>query len=272
MDGRILPPSLVTAVLKRLGVEYTQPDLLTLQSLVTAYSQTVPWESASRIVKKAEARESFDLPRWPVEFWESNLDRGHGGTCFESNYAFFALLSAIGYRGYLTINNMGERIGCHTAIILQIGADKWLADAGYPLYVPLPLDPREATHRSSEFHRYTVRPEGSGVYQIERDNHPESNVFTLIDKPIAEDDYRKATAADYGASGLFLDQVIVNKVIDGRAWRFNSSERPWKLNAFNNGLRTDHPLPDDIAGHLAAHFEMDEATIGAALALTGQST
>lgn len=257
-----------------LGVARGAPDGLLLDRLMAAYVQRVPWESAFRIVKRARTEDTAVCPRWPDEFWTDALERGGGGTCFESNYAFFSLLRALGYTGYLTINDMGDSIGCHTAIIIWLAGRKWLVDVGLPLYVPLPVQSQAPTHRASPHLHYTVRPTGPDRYEIERRPHPQLNAFTLIDRPVADGVYRAATTADYGANGLFLDRVIVNKVVGGLPWRFNGGERPYHLQRFVNGQREDIGLEDsergDVATAVATHFGMHVPTLRAAFAAVQQ--
>jgi len=261
-----LSSHLTDQVLARLGLTAAPPTLSFLEALVNAYVRTVPWETVFRIVKRANVVETAVCPRWPDEFWLDNLERGGGGTCFESNYAFFSLLRALGYEGYLTVNNMGDSIGCHTAIILLVDGMKWLVDAGYPLYAPLPISPHGVMHRATAFMSYAVYPEGDAVYQVEQQPHPNPNAFTLIDAPIADAAYRAATTADYGPDGFFLDRIVVNKVVDGTLWRFNSTEKPWRLNRFQNGARVDVDIIGDAATAVARHFQMDEAVVQTAFA------
>lgn len=263
-----LDSDLTTAVLHHLAVTPAPPDLRLLDRLLAAYTRTVPWESAFRIVKKSRTAVLANRPRWPEEFWQDAIQKGGGGTCFESNYAFFRLLLALGFKGYLTINNMGESIGCHTAVIVQLDGQKWLADVGLPLFVPLPVSARAVTHRASPFIRYTVRPDGPGRFQIEQRPHRYEVAFTLIDHPISEAEYRAAATADYDQDGLFLDAVIVNKVVDGLPWRFNGREQPLMMNSFSNGRRADVPVAGDPATVIAHHFGMDETTVRAAFAAT----
>jgi hypothetical protein len=267
-DTAPLPPDLTRAVLAYLGVPSAPPTIALLDALIAAYTRTVPWESAFRIAKRARTPDTADCPRWPAEFWTDALTRGGGGTCFESNYALFSLLRALGYEGYLTINNMGETIGCHAAIVLRVSGERWLVDGGLPLYVPLPINPAAPTRRTSPFHAYTVRPGGEGRYQIERTKHPKPNCFTLIDASIPDAAYRATMTADYGADGFFLDRVIVYKVVAGQVWRFCAAETPLHLESFQDGQRTDHPLNGDVAEVVAEHFNMDVATVCAALAVT----
>ena len=269
MPSSPLNSKLLNAVLERLSPSRVTPDLAGLDSLLGAYTRCVPWESAFRIVKKGSHNDPSDCPRWPEEFWLDNLERGGGGTCFESNYAFYALLLALGFRGYLTINNMGDSIGCHTAIVLMLDGSKWLVDAGLPLHAPLPLNPSGVTGRRSPFFRYSVKPEGAGCYEIERNPHPLPYAFTLVDRPVSDAIYRAATAADYGENGLFLDRVIVNRVIGERLWRFNAGERPWRFDTFTWGEREEHIIVGDPSASVAQRFGMKKEVITNALRLTG---
>lgn len=261
-----LSPDLTREVLLYLGVDARSPDVETLDALIGAYTQNVPWESFFRIAKRARTANTADCPRWPVEFWRDAMERGGGGTCFESNYAFYSLLRALGYDGYLTVNNMGESLGCHSAIVLTIDGKTWLADAGIPLYVALPVEPGETTHRSCPYHTYSVRYDGLNRYQIERDRHPNANIYTLLDIPVHNTPYRERVTADYGENGLFLDRAIVTKIIDGQIRRFNSGEPPPHFQVFEDGQRTDYEITIDVAAAVAQHFGMDEEVVRAALA------
>ena len=259
-----LDETLAVEVLTFLGVKAAAPTLPVLEALLAAYYRRVPWESIFRIVRRAED----PTPRWPDLFWREAMTRGGGGTCFESNYAFFALLQTLGYDGYLTINNMGESIGCHTAVVVVLDGQKWLVDVGLPLYALLTISSRGVMHRSSPFCHYTVRPDGRSRYQIERWPHPKRNAFTLIDEPVDDATYRAATAADYGDNGLFLEFVIINKVIDNKPCRFNMAERPWALNRFDWGQKMDTLLEGDAAVAVAEHFGLETAVVQRAFALT----
>jgi arylamine N-acetyltransferase len=260
-----LSAELTSNVLDYLGVEATAPNIAQLDALIAAYVRTVPWESASRIAKRARTANLADCPRWPDEFWSDALHNGLGGTCFESNYAFFSLLRTLGYDGYLTINDMGVTVGCHAAIILDIGGVRWLADVGLPLHVPLPIDPEQPTERPSLLQNYTVRPVGDHRYQVERAPHPRPICYTLIDQPVDDATYRAATTADYGEGGYFLDALVVNKIVDEQIWRFNSSETPARLETFRDGTRIDHPIQGNVAAAVADRFGMGREIVRAAL-------
>ena len=264
MSTNKLDAPLAAEILSFLGITAAAPSLPVLEALLAAYYQTVPWESVFRIVQRADVGK----PRWPEQFWQEAMTHGSGGTCFESNYAFFALLQTLGYEGYLTLNNMGDSIDCHTAIVIVLDGRKWLVDVGLPIYALLPISSRGVIHRSSPFLHYTVRPDGRSTYQIERRPHPKQNAFTLIDEPVDDATYRAATAKDYGENGLFLEFVIINKVINQQAWRFNMAERPWALNRFEWGQKFDTVLGEDAVTDVAKHFGMETAVVQRAFALT----
>ena len=267
MFAPVLSPGLQAAVLKRLDCSPGTADRELLQRLLAAYVRTVPWESAFRIVKRAHDDDPQDCARWPAEFWQDNLQRGAGGTCFESNLAFSALLHGLGYEGYLTINDMEESIGCHTAIIVFLDGQKCLVDVGFPVYAVLPLEIQPVTEYESPYFRYTIRDLGSDRYQIERRPHPVPYAFTLVERPVSLDIYRQATIDDYGPEGHFLQRVIVHKIIDEQMWRFTSDEMPRQLTRFTDGRRFDFPITGDLATAVAAKFGIDEKTIGHALRL-----
>lgn len=263
-----LDAALTQEVLAHLGVAPGAPAAELLDALVTAYTRVVPWESASRIARRAETAAIADCPRWPEEFWRQTFRQGTGGTCFESNYAFFALLRALGYDGYLTINTMGEQVGCHTAIVILLDGGRRLVDVGMPLYLPLPFGPDAAASRRTPFHTYTVRPDGPGVYQVERAPHPHPNCFTLFDRPIPDATYRAALTNDYAPTGYFNDRVILTKVIGEEIWRFNGIVPPL-MESFVYGGRADQPLAGDYAAAVAARFGIDAAIVRTALRVTG---
>jgi arylamine N-acetyltransferase len=269
-DPLELAPGLVRRILDRFGCTAGRAEIRQLNRLIDAYVQTVPWESASRIARCLVRTAPADRVRWPEEFWEEALGRGTGGTCFESNLAFFSLLRSLGYEGYLTINDMDDTAGCHSAIVVRNGVRRHLADVGIPIYRALIVDPTSITKARTPFHLYFVLPDGPQRYQVERSDHPKRNVYTFVDVPVTTDAYYAATIQDYGEQGLFLDRVIVNRIVGGRQWRFSSGELPLRIQGFDRRGRSEVLLERGrIATTVARHFGIDETTLRTALAATG---
>lgn len=259
-----LSAQLADAVLRYLGVARGAPDLALLNTLIMAYGRSVPWESASRIVKRARAASAAEAARWPDEFWQDAIRLGTGGTCFESNLAFFALLRSLRYDGYLTINNMHETIGCHTALVIRIQDAHWLVDAGYPIYRALTLSRLAVSQQETPFGIYTLRSPAPNHYVVEQTPLPKPYLFDLIDVPVDEAAYCAATINDYTEAGLFLDQMIIRKLIDGQIWRFNSHEQPYHLQTFVDGQRIDYPISGDVPATLSAHFGINPDVVATA--------
>lgn len=259
------------AILAYLGGRRGPPNDASLTALVAGYVRRVPWESASRIARKNAAGGAAIAARPPAAFWADALTHGSGGTCFESNLAFYALLRTLGFDGYLTINDMHESVGCHTAIIVKLNDQSFLTDVGIPLHRPLPLTPDKITRARSAFHTYVAQPDEPRRYIIERTRHPNRYIFTLVDRPVALDVYSAISSADYGEAGLFLDKVIANKLVEGKLSRFSSGERPYHIKRF--GLGNDYEeisLPTHaLAAALSTHFAIKEAIIAAALQAVG---
>lgn len=261
-----LPAPLADAVLRHLAVPALRHDRDWLDTLVQRYAERVPWESASRIVRAATLPMA-DRPQMPEAFWQRALDTGTGGTCFESNAALSALLSTLQFDGTLTINDMGDTRGCHTALVVRLGSQRLLVDVGYPIHAALPLEAR-TTSRKTPWFTYIVVPAGDDRFRIENHPHPSPYLFDLVDEGVSVDAYLAALRHDYEPGGLFLDRVVVRRIVDGHVWRFASHDEPWHLECFRDGRRVDHPLPtaaEDTATHVAAHFALPREVVLTAL-------
>ncbi len=253
-------------ILKFLECPPSKPGIRHLNRLINAYVRKVPWESVFRIVKRASTPDRSQCPRWPDEFWQDAFYAGGGGTCFESNYAFFHLLQELGYRGYLTVNDMGEQRACHAAIVIHLDGRKVLVDVAIPIIVTLLIDPARITRRSTWLHTYTARPDGLNRYQILRSRHPKPNIYTLHDTPVSDADYCQILEQDYGEKGLFLNWVIIVKVIGDRLWRFSSTDLPYRLESLGQEGKQEISLSSDqVFSVLAERFRMDQAKIETAM-------
>jgi arylamine N-acetyltransferase len=269
----VLPDSIVPSILDYLGCQARAPTLRHLNRLIQAYLRRVPWESVSRIVKRHTAASTAECPRWPEEFWRDAMQYGFGGTCFESSLAFYSLLVSLGYEGYLTVNDMGDKQGCHAAIIALLEGHKFLVDVTIPMPAALRIDPHRTTRRVTNLLDYSLLPVRSDVYQVLRSHHPNRNAFTLIDKPVSLTDYRAVVENDYTEAGFFLKSVVMVRVIDGRLWRFFSDHRPFKIEAFSRAGKREIALqPEVVAQSLSRLFQLPEDPISAALSWIPNTT
>lgn len=269
MDTQALPAPLCQRILRHFGLPPDPPpNLETLRQLVARYTRTVPWESASRIARRARHAASADCILLGEAFWESHFALGTGGTCYESNYAFFGLLRQLGYSGYLTINDIGGAVGCHSAIVVLFDRRKYLVDVGFPLYNIIAINPDQATRAECPIMNYKVLPQGANRYQLLREHHPRVHSFLLHDEPVADAEYRAIGISDYRHDGgQFLNEIVIQKVVNEQLWRFHSDERPFRTQQFVAGERQDHILAGDIATGVAQRFHIDRAVVAEALAI-----
>jgi arylamine N-acetyltransferase len=257
-----LDSKLVEKILAYLNVPVRSPGLRNLNRLIRSYTRMVPWESVSRIVKRHATASTSDCPRWPEEFWKDAMEFGTGGTCFESSLAFFSLLTSLGFKGYLTVNDMGESRACHAAIVILLDGRKYLVDVTIPIYGAVRFEPGIVTRGRTDIRDHVIRPLGRGRYHVERSHHPDKVAFTLIDRSISLAQYRRIVEKDYGESGLFLKSVVMVKIMDDRIWRFFSDHKPHRLESFNRAGRNEFPLPPEaVPAELAKKFRMPEDKI-----------
>lgn len=160
-----------------------------------------------------------------------------------------------------------ESPACHTASVIKLNEQKYLADVAIPIHCALPIYANQLTRRSNEFHHYTIRPESNSRYSIERSHHPKRRIFTLVDVPIPLEEYHGAVRRDYEETGYFLDRVIIVKIIEGRLWRFSSVDIPFKLEGFDKTSKQELMLEaNKLAKSLSEYFGIGEDKIALALA------
>jgi hypothetical protein len=261
-----LSEPLTEKVLNYLECPRKQPTLRYMNRLIHAYIRRVPWESVSRIVKRHATPDIEDCPRLPEEFWIDALERGFGGTCYESSLAFYSLLISLGYEGYLTVNDMGETRGCHAAITILFGEQKYLVDVTIPVHAAVQINLRRITRRRTPLYSYTIRPVRENVYEVTRSRHPKRIAFTLIDIPVSLPAYHVVVQNDYMETGHFNKSVVINKVINNKTTRFFSDNKPYKLERFDGHGKQEMPLRiATLPRALAETFNMPEGAIAEAL-------
>lgn len=263
-----LDAAFVDNTLKFLQLGRQRPTFEYLNALIGTFIQRVPWESVTRIIKRDITPATADCPRFPREVWSDAMNFGGGGTCFEINYAFFALLSALGYEGYLTLNDMNDARKCHAAIVIRFGEHKYLVDVSIPLPRALAFFSDLTIHHYTPWLNFTIRPEGENRYVIERAPHARPYIFTFNDVPAGEEDFESAIKADYLPTGYFLQRVVINKMLGETAWLFNSDTKPFMLESFDHSGKHEIPLaPGTLAETLSGHYRIPTEKISAALTL-----
>lgn len=245
-------------VLQHFGITEDLPNVEYLQKLITAYCNSVPWESVSKILKKRNCNNGDDCVRLENEFWSDQLNYGTGGTCYESNWAFYKMLQSLGFECYLTINKISDKSSVHSAIIVTINNSKYIADIGYPLYAAIPVIKNGVVNLNHQLINYRSTAIGSNEYLIENFPHPKPYLYHLTDIPVSDDDYLKVAASDYCDTGLFFDRIVIRKVIDSIPRRFDSEDLPYNIHALQNGTKTKTFVEAEILIEtLSDYFSLD---------------
>lgn len=259
-------------ILQHLRVKRSPPTLEYVQELITAYCSNVPWESVSKIIRKDLCGRTTDCLRLENEFWRSAFQNGTGGTCYESNWAFFCLLRDLGFEGYLTINRIIDKSSVHSAIVIVISGRKYIVDIGYPTYAPIPVIEERVTVSDTTPIHYRCTPTSSKEYRIENFPHPNPYLYHLTDVPINPIDYLQTASKDYGEGGLFSDRIIIRKMINKAPTRFDSEDLPYNIHTLQHGEKLKTFIKDeDLIKRLGDHFMMNPKMISQAFTILNKT-
>ncbi len=261
----------IADILQHLGLTDPTPTLLFLNRLLLGWSRHIPWESASRIARHQRPGTPQDYARCPEVFFHDALTLGTGGTCFESNLALRALLRAVGFEGVLAFCDMKtQTVNPHCAFVVTLEGARYLADVGYPVPAALRLDPHAPTVVETPVYRYHAVPVGVDRWEVWRRSGGFAQLsYWLKGEGVDDATFRARLLRDHEPDGLFLDEVIVQRVDGDLVWRYSEHkglvrrtigrEEPIALTAAEQA---------DLPAALARRFGMSQALLAAALSRT----
>ncbi|MBK9125254.1 MAG: arylamine N-acetyltransferase [Chloroflexi bacterium] len=257
----------VDRILSHLRLDRAEPSPAALHAFLVAWSERIPWESASRIARHTRPASPEQYARDPDAFFTDALERGLGGTCFESNTAAAALLAELGYDVTRHLCDMSkDHVDPHCALSVTLDGARYLADVGFPIPAAIPLS-GEARTAMTMVYRYHVEPVAEQRWRIWRESGQfTGKCFVLKGDPVSPDALRNRLVRDHHDDGLFLDNVIIHRVVDGRMLRFDEVKG---LIERTHGAETDVPWTDaqaaDVPAAVADIFAADVGVIRAAL-------
>ncbi|MGE5646557.1 MAG: arylamine N-acetyltransferase [Acidobacteriota bacterium] len=141
--GPELRATLLELVLRRLGFEKAPPaDLEGLRAVYRAWCASVPFDNVRKTIA-LRTKPDIPLPGGhALEFFESWLADGTGGTCWPTSNALFELLRSLGFRAHRAAGCMRDLgIVNHATVRVTIEGGEWLADSSLLSNAPLPLGP-----------------------------------------------------------------------------------------------------------------------------------
>jgi arylamine N-acetyltransferase len=209
--------------------------------------------------------------RLPDAFFDSAMALGTGGTCFESNYALRALLTALGFQCELAFCDMEKEIeNPHCALTILLDDGLYLADVGYPIPAAFPLDQSTITHVDTGVYIYHAEPIAGNRWSITRTSGAfQQNNFVLKADPIDESMFVARLLRDHEPDGLFLHNMIVAKIFPTHILRFSEDRG---LVRWSWGKEESVPLASEdqanLPSVLARLFGFDELILRAALTRT----
>ena len=248
-------------ILEALELPRRRPDLAYLRDLFDAFNRTVPFESASKIVRDAAIEDRDTKPRDPEIFWKEHLALGTGGTCFARVAAFSRLCEELGFSPVVILGGiMGSRN--HASALFALDGRTWLADAGYPLPALLPLESALAESPAG-----TIDFAVSGNTAVLRFvSGPEAGrVIDFSLEPAAEDEFREAWRRTFSKSSLFLRNVVLRKPEGHRVLRFFRGT----VDVTDAHSRARIPLAGRRPPKLAGLFGLDEDLLARAFEIAG---
>jgi arylamine N-acetyltransferase len=139
-----LSMGLLEQVLSKLGLaDRPAPTLNGLQTLYAAWCQKVPFDNVQKLIH-LHRNDPGPLPGDdPVEFFETWLTYGTGGTCWAGNGALHALLVSLGFcasRGIGTMLSVPQAPPNHGTVLVTWEEACYIVDASILHSAPLPLD------------------------------------------------------------------------------------------------------------------------------------
>jgi arylamine N-acetyltransferase len=255
----------VSDILAHLGIARREPSVTFLDDLLRAWSERIPWESASRIARHTNGGSPAECALWPADYFAGAIQQGTGGTCFESNLAFSALVAELSFEVALSFCDMNrsQTVNPHCATVIALNGDRYLADVGYPVPGALRLDSTGPTQVETPVYTYHTDPEEGGRWRVWRESGSlRWESFALKTQPVDTDSFRARLVQDHGAGGLFLHEVIVMKAFGDELYRFSEStglvRRAWGV---------DEPVPEAnlSPAALADRFGLDKGILETAL-------
>lgn len=143
MDNSPLSESLIERIFLKLGLnESPSLDLAGLGSVYGAWCDKVPFDNSRKLIH-LKLNDPRPLPGdEPVDFFESWLKFGTGGTCWAGNGALCALLESIGFNAYSGVATMAVAPNLppnHGTVLVEHGGVRYLLDASILHRMPLPM-------------------------------------------------------------------------------------------------------------------------------------
>jgi arylamine N-acetyltransferase len=230
-----------------LDIPREAPSISALGRLIRAHIATVPFENVASILRRRDHPGDGPVPPLDLDAmlatWEA---RANGGVCFDITAMLLRLLTDLGYPAAPVLARIGDPgpgfwLGRHQALLVTVGGDRFLVDAGNgsPFYDPIPLDGVTEFRLAGLGFRFRA-DEQPGVWTQDRLIDGAWAPFCRYDLQPADDASRDAAYQNHHrvteswvASSLFLihcGDLAVHVVRDDQVTRYGpDGKQAWQL-------------------------------------------
>lgn len=251
------------ACLEALGVSRGLAGMRKLEEIFAAFNARVPFESASKILRRGGSERSDAAQRLPAveEFWEGFLEKGSGGTCFARVEAFEVLVRGLGFSARKILGAV-EKEGDHAALVVEGERGPLLADVGFPLPEVVALEPSEGSLPLADYRLDC----GAGRARFWFLSGPQAGKSVRYDlgEP-APETFGRSWEASFRGPTKFLDNVVILRQEPHRTVRFFRGE----VCLDDAHTRTRIPLRDERPRKLEELFGIEAGLLRDAFAVVG---
>jgi N-hydroxyarylamine O-acetyltransferase len=150
----VLPEVLVDQVLTKLGLS-GRPELTLdgLSALFAAWSRGVPFDNVRKLIHIRQQNPGPFPGDDSVEFFESWLRHGTGGTCWGTNGSLLRLVLSLGFsavRGEATMLAAPNAPPNHGTVVVDLDGDRYLIDGTLLQVEPLRLEEDAVTRAGND--------------------------------------------------------------------------------------------------------------------------
>jgi arylamine N-acetyltransferase len=249
-------------ILEVLDLSRAEPGIGFLEALFERFNARVPFETATKILRRAQVRDLEDMPRRPDLFWREHLEQGAGGTCFARVAAFAALLTDLGYEARPVLGQV-EREFDHAAVWVTNRQRPWICDVGFPLPAVLPAAAGEV-ETALGLLAVSETPRG---FRIQfSDGVPEGpRSLEVFGAAVAPAEFDERWRATFRPESRFLSSVVLRRQARGRVVSFARGV----VRVDDRHTRLAVPLTESRPARLADVFEIERELLDQAFGIVG---
>ncbi len=232
------------------GVSPDKPDIDSLGIIISKFS-SIPWENLTKFLMKAQQLPGENRLRQADTVISEYIEKGTGGTCFSLTETLGTILSYAGYHCHPVMADMNHGKNIHCALAVTTGrGSRFLADPGYLVPVPVPLEPGQSPELEMYDERLIWEPVDNGrMYDLYTVNDSGKNWrYRIRMNPVSPDEFNFHWQRSFDATGM--NSLHLNcRNSEGRLSAHNLN-----LRRVNTEGKKNEKLRDDYSEKIEAYF------------------